>query len=180
VRLRVFEREDGHAVALLRLQLTARRDHAADGRVRLNRLPTTRSPGLRRIGAHRGLRQLRDRLRPELLQFAAIAVDRMAAPVEPERLFFKCELLHLAPRRGGRQHDDGRIVRAGGWLQLAEQSALALFAIALLARAVLAGRIDGCHNPWPRLARMSSDAGGPCVERASLREALEHALVEQA
>ena len=99
------------------------------------------------LGAH----QVADRARAEGAQVGGEAIDRMAAQVQPERFLLVAEPLHLGPRRHRRQDVRGR---AGGLVAAAaEQVGLPLFAVALDARAVLGGLVDGprtaARGPWP-------------------------------
>ena len=131
------------------------------------------------------LGELGDRLRAELLQRVGVAIDGMAAPVEAERFLLEAELLGLGPRRRLRQRAAAAAVgRARGQIVVARRrtAALPFVAIALRARAVLAGRVDGGQEPRPQLQRRQAlvlGARRERVERAGLDQALEHALVDQ-
>ena len=99
--LRVFEREDRHAVALARLQLAAGGDDAADAGVGLDRLAAARPPARRRARAATGcVGELgRSTARRSSRSALGVPIDRMAAPVQAERFLFEPELLGLGPRR---------------------------------------------------------------------------------
>jgi len=55
------------------------------------------------------IRESGDGFRAEQLQRVGVAIDRMAAPVEAERLLLEGQLLGLGPRRGFRRFPSGWI-----------------------------------------------------------------------
>ena len=90
--LRVLEREDAHAVALLGLERAEARDDAADVHV-LDEEPARRAVRrLRQLGEH----EIADRAGAERAQVVGVAIERVAAQIEPERILL---LLRAAPSR---------------------------------------------------------------------------------
>ena len=144
--------------------------------------PQRRRRAARRAGS---LRELAGRPRAELLQRRRVAIDRMAAPVEAERLLLEGELLGLGPRRrvGQQGRPEAVALRTRPTASAPNSCACPSFAIALQPRAVLAGRVDRREQPRPqRRRRQRLRSGVPSderVERAGLDEALEHALVDE-
>src|SRR5207247_8467442 len=86
----------------------------------------------------------------ELLQLGQVAIDRVAAPIEPERLLFKGVLLGLRPGRRLRQRRASRAVAALVDVEGAEQVALPAVPVTLHARAVLPRGVDRDVQPRAR------------------------------
>ena len=189
--LGVLQREHGHPVALPRLELAHGGHDAADRRVGLDRLRPAGAPAIvaRRCRLRRS--QIANRLRAQILERRRVAIDRMTAPIQSERLLLEPELLGLGPGRRVRQRKGLEAVRSWshvavalrGQINRAEQLRLALVAIALEPRAMVARRVDGGEQPRPKARRLQRFVRGAFrerIERASLDQAFEHALVHQA
>ena len=88
------------------------------------------SVGRRQLGEH----EIADRPGAEGAQRVGIAIERMAAEIEAERVLFVCEELHLRPRRRLGQADQREALLL---VAAAEEIGLSVLAIALRASAVL-------------------------------------------
>ena len=186
--LRILEREDRHAIALARLQLTAGGDDAADAGVGLDRLAAARAP---RVAARRRRRRV-----GELGQSSARRTP--SAPPRSDRPDGRSSTARASPSRRPAARFRST-ARASGSV-----SAVAVLAPALrrrrrrtppnscacpssrsrwMPRAVLARRVDRRHQPRPqrrrRQRRRAPVSARERIERAGLDQALEHALVDQ-
>src|SRR5205085_9352294 len=84
-------------------------------------------------------------------QVVGIAIDRMAAPEEAERVLLEIELIDLRPRRHVRQRDGDRSAVTG--VVTAEHVELPEVLVALVPRAVIAGAIDRREQLRPNLVQ---------------------------
>ena len=70
--------------------------------------PGAPSVELRQVGEH----EIADRARAERAQRVGVAIERMAAQIEAERVLLVREQLHLGPRRRLRQADERQAPRS--------------------------------------------------------------------
>ena len=148
--MRVFEVEDRHAIAFARLELPDTAHDAAHADVRL-----TRAPGAVAVaGCRLDSRKIGQRLRPILFEIGGIAIDRVSAPIESQRVFLSGQLLRVGPRL---DIDVGK--RVGHVAvpftvlgTLFEQAPLAAIAIALQPGAMFTGDIHGREQLRPNQA----------------------------
>ena len=108
-----------------------------------------------------------------------MAIDRMAAQVQTERILFVRQQLHFGPRRRIRQPDDREVVvvAAAEEIRLAEL-AIALGAVAVLDRAVDGAEQLGASRGQADAGRDNDDGGsedGPRPSRPAPRRSRETA-----
>ena len=174
----VLEREDRHAIALARLQRPARGDDAADARVGLDGLGPAGAPCVGARGRRR-FRQIAGRPGAKLLQVVAVAIGRMAAPVQARAFPFRTRAARsrstAPPRAAGHRLPErrSRLPPPNSWAcpSFLSRCSRAPYSHATSTAATSRGLTS---------RRMSGDAAGQRVERAGFGQALEHALVEQA
>ena len=172
-RPRVLEREDRHPVALARLQRPARRDDAADA-VSARSASAAGPQTSPRAGV--GARPVRrSRRAPNSFSVVGVAIDRMAAPVEAERLLLERELLGLGPRRRVGQRDAPPAPRPSLVADAAEQLRLPLArGRAAAAPPCSHRRVDRGEQPRPQRAAgaaspsaAASESNAPALTRLS-------------
>ena len=158
----IVQREDAHAIAFARLQraqapttmppiemssatrpfpfagavVAARRRVAGGLLAVVGDRHGRRVPSGRQLGGGPGA---------VVAQIACVAIDRMAAPIEPERLLLVLQLLDLGP---GAASGSGRSsARDVPVVLAAEQLDLSQVLVPLVRGAVLAGAVDGREQP---------------------------------
>ncbi len=126
-------------------------------------------------------------LAPIVFEIVRIAHQRMAAQIQAERFLLEREQLLFRPRHRVRQARRGRHLIAAAVVvrsAAAEQERLTAFAILLTPAAMLDRAIDRREQPRAaqraRLCHPLRVVRIERIERARLRQALEHALVDQA
>ena len=173
----IFEREDRHGIAFLRLQRADRADDAAD--VHVLEHETAWRALFARARTHIDEHEIADCSRAERAEVARVAIERVAAQIQTERLLLEGQQFHLGPGRPSGSTSSVRRRRRRE--PPAEQIRLALLAIALHARAVFERGIDrpGQSRAEDRRRLRSAGGGlGEAVARAAFDERFEHALVD--
>ena len=127
-------------------------------------------------GGKLGQHEIADGARAERAQGVGVAIERVAAEIETQRILLVRQQFHLGPRRRVRQADQRKALLL---VPAAEEIRLAILAIALRAAAMLDGAVDGREQPGAPERRRHAGRNQR-VARAGLDERLEHALVDEA